>query len=284
MAVGYGQPGCPLASPGLFPHRPPVQGGVSRVGVAILVASGKGGTGKTSFCANVAVALCAMGEKVLLVDADAGLRSLDLVLGMSDSLLFSYADVARGDATLKEAAVHHPIVRNLRVLTAPAALERREEVSDAQLCELIRRARAHFSYVIIDCPAGIGREISAFARAVQRAVIVSTGDALALRGAQKAAQTLGQSGVQEVHIVVNRVRRGMIDAGATVNIDRAMDASGLSLLGAVPEDDSVAICAGKGQVLLLESEGDAQRAYGNIARRLRGERVRLLQGLKGQYE
>ena len=254
------------------------------MGTAILVASGKGGTGKTSFCANVAVALCAMGEKVLLIDADAGLRSLDLVLGMTDRLLFSYADVAQGDALLKEAAVHHPIVKNLRVLTAPADPARRDEVSDAQLCALVRRAREHFTYILIDCPAGVGREISAFAPAAQRAAIVSTADALALRGAQKAAQTLRQSGISDVHIVVNRIRRGMIDAGAAVNIDRAMDASGLSLLGAVPEDDDVAVCAGRGQVLLLESEGDAQQAYWNIARRLRGERVPLLNGLRGQYQ
>ena len=236
------------------------------MGTAILVASGKGGTGKTSFCANVAVALCAMGEKVLLIDADAGLRSLDLVLGMTDSLLFSSADVAQG------------------VLTAPADPSRRDEVSDAQLCALVRRAREHFTYILIDCPAGVGREISAFAPAAQRAAIVSTADALALRGAQKAAQTLRQSGISDVHIVVNRIRRGMIDAGAAVNIDRAMDASGLSLLGAVPEDDDVAVCAGRGQVLLLESEGDAQQAYWNIARRLRGERVPLLNGLRGQYQ
>ncbi len=253
----------------------------SRVGTVIVVASGKGGTGKTSFCANVAVALCALGEKVLLIDADAGLRSLDLVLGMSDSLLFSYADVARGEVGIKEAAVHHPIVRNLRVLTAPAGLD---GVSDESLCALLRRAAQHFTYVLVDCPAGVGREISAFAPGAGRAVLVSTGDALALRGAQKAAQTLMQGGISQVHIVVNRIRRGMIDAGAAVNIDRAMDASGLSLLGAVPEDDDVAICAGKGQILLLESEGDAQRAYGNIARRLRGERVPLLAGLKGHYE
>lgn len=254
------------------------------MGTAILVASGKGGTGKTSFCANVAVALCALGEKVLLIDADAGLRSLDLVLGMTDSLLFSYVDVIRGDASLKEAAVHHPIVRNLRVLTAPADPGLRDAVSEQELCALVRRAREHFTYILIDCPAGAGREIAGFAQAVQRAVIVSTADTLALRGAQKAAQTLRQSGVREVHIVVNRIRRGMIDAGAAVNIDRAMDASGLSLLGAVPDDDDVAICAGRGQVLLLESEGDAQRAYGNIARRLRGDRVRLLDGLRGQYQ
>ena len=89
------------------------------MGCVIAVASGKGGTGKTSFCANVGVALCALGEKVLLIDADAGLRSLDLVLGMTDSLLFSYGDVIQGTAGLKEAAVPHPQIKSLRVLTAP---------------------------------------------------------------------------------------------------------------------------------------------------------------------
>ena len=89
------------------------------MGTVIAVASGKGGTGKTSFCANIAVSLCALGEKVLLIDADSGMRSLDLVLGMTDRLLFSYGDVIRGNAGLKEAAVAHPVAKNLRVLTAP---------------------------------------------------------------------------------------------------------------------------------------------------------------------
>ena len=69
------------------------------MGTVIAVASGKGGTGKTSFCANIAVSLCALGEKVLVIDADSGLRSLDLVLGMTDRLLFSYGDVIRGNAS-----------------------------------------------------------------------------------------------------------------------------------------------------------------------------------------
>ena len=75
------------------------------MGTVIAVASGKGGTGKSSFCSNIAVALCAAGEKVLLIDTDAGLRSLDLILGMSNKVLFSYADVIEGKCSLKEAAI-----------------------------------------------------------------------------------------------------------------------------------------------------------------------------------
>ena len=104
------------------------------MGTVLITASGKGGTGKTSFCCGVAVALCALGEKVLLVDADSGLRALDIVLGMTDSLLFSFSDVIAGRASLKEAAVRHPIVKNLRVLTAPASSARRLRHRPAPAC------------------------------------------------------------------------------------------------------------------------------------------------------
>ena len=111
------------------------------MGKVIVVASGKGGTGKTSFCAGLAVALCAQGERVLLIDADAGLRSLDLVLGMSQ-LLYSYADVAAGTVSLKEAAGVHPVVKNLRVRTAPAAPDGACHLTQAQFAALIQIARA----------------------------------------------------------------------------------------------------------------------------------------------
>ena len=120
------------------------------MGTVIAVASGKGGTGKTSFCANIAVSLCALGEKVLLIDADSGMRSLDLVLGMTDSLLFSYGDVIRGNAGLKEAAVAHPVAKNLRVLTAPGEPGIGEVYSPEAIAALLTRVRAHFTYTLVD--------------------------------------------------------------------------------------------------------------------------------------
>ena len=143
------------------------------MGTVIAVASGKGGTGKTSFCAGISAVLCAMGEKVLLIDADAGLRNLDLVLGMTDSLLFSYADVMMGRATLKEAAVAHPLVKNLRVLTAPAEPC---EISPPYIAGLLQAARVHFSFTLIDCPSGLSGDLVSFAAYADRAIIVSTAD------------------------------------------------------------------------------------------------------------
>ncbi len=248
------------------------------MGEVIAVCSGKGGTGKTSFCANVAVCLCALGEHVLLIDADAGLRNLDLVLGMSDSLLFSYIDVLGGTVSLKEASVIHPIVKNLRVLTAPASS------SAAFLPDfgsLATRAREHFTYTLIDCSAGLGRDVLSFGTAADRAVIVSTPDATSLRNAQATAIALAENGQSNCRLAVNRVRKALINRGDAYNIDRAMDASGLGLLGVIPEDEQVIACSNRGQVLLLSSLSPAVGAYMNIARRIKGIRVPLLEGVKG---
>ncbi|MBR5390360.1 MAG: P-loop NTPase [Clostridia bacterium] len=254
------------------------------MGNVIAVASGKGGTGKTSFCANTAISLCALGEKVLVIDADSGLRSLDLVLGMTDSLLFSYGDVIRGTATLKEAAVPHPVAGNLRVLTAPGEPGIAERFPPEQIAALVARARAHFTFTLIDCAAGLGRDVLSFAAAADRAVVVSTSDYTALRGAQSTAALLERVGQENCSIVVNRLRPGMIRAGSAANIDRAMDAAGLSLLGVVPEDESVIACGNRGAILALEHYGPAAQAYLNIAKRLRGQRVRLLDQVPGHWK
>ncbi|MBQ5813330.1 MAG: AAA family ATPase [Clostridia bacterium] len=250
------------------------------MGQVISVVSGKGGTGKTSFCAGVAVALCALGEKVLLIDADSGLRSLDIVLGMSDRVLFSYADVISGVCSLKEAAVKHDVVKNLRVLTAPVTLEAYESCDRTKIPELLKLAGEHFSYVLIDCPAGFGSDVMDFALASDRAVVVSTPDHTSLRGAQRIGNSLVKEGLENVRIAVNRVRAGMINTGDSVGIDAAMDAAGLALLGVIPEDKDVIACGNLGRVLVLFSRGYARVAYANIARRLRGDRVRLLEGVK----
>ena len=250
------------------------------MGTVITVASGKGGTGKTSFCANVAVSLCALGEKVLLIDADAGLRSLDIVLGMTDSLLFTYADVIEGRASLKEAAVAHSVVRNLRVLTAPGDVR---DFTPEQYAALVQRAREHFTFTLIDCSAGLGDPLLRFAAASDRAIVVSTPDHTALRSAQTTALSLAKVGQRDCCIAVNRLRAGMIARGDAATVDKAMDTSGLPLLGAVPEDEQVIACGNRGEILALSAFGPAAQAYLNIARRLQGRRVPLLRDVPGKY-
>lgn len=258
----------------------PKQKEVKLVGTVIAVASGKGGTGKSSFCANLAVALCARGEKVLLIDTDAGLRSLDLILGMTSRVLFSYADVIEGKSSLKDAAVKHETVKNLRLLTAPASPRVFER---EQIAQLVQVAREHFTYTIVDCPAGLSDNILDFCTCADRALVVSTPDHTSLRGGQKMGILMGEQGQQNVKIVVNRVRSGMIDRGEAVNIDAAMDQAGLGLIGVVPEDKSVIACGNGGKLLAFEKKSPAWQAYFNIAGRIKGEKIRLLDSVPGRY-
>ena len=155
----------------------------------IVVASGKGGTGKTSLVAGVSAALASAGKKVLVIDGDSGLRNLDIVLGMSDRVVFSYADVASGMVTLDEAAVKHPALEHLYLLTAPADPMKNELTSD-QIRTLVRQIREEkFRYVLIDGPAGLAPEYTAFAAAADEAIVVTTGENGSLRGAEPVSYT-----------------------------------------------------------------------------------------------
>ena len=242
----------------------------------IVVASGKGGTGKTSLVAGVSAALAAAGKKVLAIDGDSGLRNLDIVLGMSDRVVFSFADVASGMVELAEAAVKHPKLDNLYLLTAPADPMKRE-LTGEEMRRLVRQAKdAKFRYVLIDGPAGLAAEYAAFAAVADEAIVVSTGENGSLRGAERMARLLEDQHVRTVRLAVNRISNRIVKRGGAATIDDAMDATGLCLLGVVPEDAAVAICAAEGAPIVSAKQDGAACAYTNIARRLTGENVPLM--------
>jgi septum site-determining protein MinD len=242
----------------------------------IVVASGKGGTGKTSLVAGVSAALASAGKKVLVIDGDSGLRNLDIVLGMSDRVVFSFADVASGMISLEEAAVKHPKLENLYLLTAPADPIKQELTQD-EMRSLVRQIRdAKFRYVLIDGPAGLAPEYAAFAAAADEAIVVSTGENGSLRGAERMARLLEGQQVRTVRLAVNRVSSRMVKCGGAATIDDAMDTTGLCLLGVVPEDASVSVCAAEGTPIVTSKQDGAACAYTNIARRLTGENVPLM--------
>lgn len=240
----------------------------------ILVASGKGGTGKTSLTANVAAALAERGHKVLAIDADSGLRNLDIVLGLSDSIVFSFADVAQGMAPLERAAVAHPTYPGLHLLTAPGILPR---LADSQICGLMAAAeQLGFDYVLIDGPAGLAPEIGLFAKAATQGLVVAMPDQASVRGAERMARVLEQENIIRLRMVVNRVRPGLIRHGVMGNIDDVMDLVGLPLLGVVPEDEAVIACGSSGKDLLHLKRGGAATAFRNIAQRLDGIRLPVM--------
>ena len=239
----------------------------------IAVASGKGGTGKTSLVGAVGTCLAALGHPTLCIDMDVGLRNLDLSLGLGDRALMDFTDVAQGRCPLERAAVEHPEVKGLFVLTAPFTLP--AGLSQEEMEGLLGQAREGYDYVLLDAPAGLGEGFQLAAWSCDRAIVVSTTDTSALRDAQRTVGELGRRGVEQIHLVVNRVQPKLLKKLHTT-IDDAMDTAGLPLLGVVPEDPQVMLYANQGQPLIAHTNRGAALAYRNIALRIDGRRVPLM--------
>lgn len=238
----------------------------------IAVTSGKGGTGKTSLVGAVGSCLAALGHPTLCIDMDVGLRNLDLVLGLGDRVLMDFTDVAQGRCPLEKAAVEHPEIPGLFLLTAPYSLPR--DLTVGAIKDLMKQARRRYDYVLLDAPAGLGVGFQIATCDCDRAIVVATSDASALRDAQRTVTELSKS-VSAIHLVVNRVQPKLLRKLHTT-IDDAMDAAGLPLLGVVPEDPGVILCANRGRPLILNEKKGAAVAYRNIAFRIDGKRVPVM--------
>ena len=243
------------------------------MGQVAAVVSGKGGTGKTSLTALIGASLASLGKRTLLLDCDVGLRDLDLALGLSDRVLMDFSDVVAHRATLEEAVVQHRRLTKLYLLTAPVTTEASLASPDG-LRALLDAAREQFDFVLIDGGAGLGESFRLATANADRIIVVSTTEPSCLRDAQRTVMEL-HSYPGRVHLVVNRLRRKLLKS-LRANIDDAMDAAGLPLLGVVPEDEDLPTLLGKGKVDGFGYYSPARRACRNIARRLCGEKVPIM--------
>ncbi len=241
------------------------------MGIVVTITSGKGGTGKTSITGGVAASLALMGRRVLCIDMDIGLRNLDISLGLSDRALMDFSDVALGRCPLARAAVDHPDLKGLSLLTAPMSLP--ANLTTDKIRALLRTARSMYDYVLIDSPAGLGTGFHLAICGADRALVVATSDASSLRDAQRTVEEL--EGIRQVHLVMNRIQVKLLRR-LRATIDDAMNTAGLPLLGVVPEDPQVILCANLGQPLTSRGKRGAALACWNIALRLEGHRVPIM--------
>lgn len=241
------------------------------MGTVITITSGKGGTGKTSITGGVAAWLALMGRTVLCIDMDIGLRNLDISLGLNDRALMDFSDVALGRCPLARAAVEHPTLKGLWLLTSPMSLP--PSLTPEKVRALLDTARTMYDYILIDSPAGLGAGFRLAVCGADRALVVSTSDASSLRDAQRAVAELEH--LKTVHLVMNRIQTKLLRK-LRATIDDAMDAAGLPLLGVVPEDPQVILCANLGLPLTTRGPKGAALACRNIARRLEGDRVPIM--------
>ncbi len=241
------------------------------MGTVIAVTSGKGGTGKTSITGGVAASLSLMGRSVLCIDMDIGLRNLDITLGLNDRALMDFSDVALGRCPLARAAVDHPEIKGLALLTAPMSLP--ASLTAEKVRALLDTARTIYDYILIDSPAGLGVGFRLAICGADRAVVVSTNDASSLRDAQRTVVEMDH--LRQVHLVMNRIQTKLLRKLRTT-IDDAMNAAGLPLIGVVPEDPQVILCANLGQPITSRGKKGAALACWNIAQRLEGQKVPIM--------
>lgn len=243
------------------------------MGERIAMASGKGGTGKTSVCAGLATALAQMGNRVLCIDCDVGLRNLDIALGMKDTAAISFLEVCRGDYSLSHAAVH-PNYETLRFLTAPMTCPA-GDVDPTAFEDLLDQASLEFDYIFLDAPAGLDAGFSLAARFADRILLVTGSDPASIRDAARTGQILERMGKNNVRLIVNRIQK-KVAAAMKLTVDDIMDDTGLPLMGLIPEDARVVLSAAADQPLLRYGRGGAANACRRIAKRLTGLPVPVL--------
>ncbi|MDD4493612.1 MAG: septum site-determining protein MinD [Eubacteriales bacterium] len=245
------------------------------MGEVIVITSGKGGVGKTTTTANIGTALALLDKRVVLVDTDIGLRNLDVVMGLENRIVYDIVDVVEGFCRLKQALIKDKRYENLFLL--PAAQTRdKTAVNPSQMITLCEELKQEFDFVLIDCPAGIEQGFKNAIAGAQKAIVVTTPEVSAVRDADRIIGLLEAHELRDPGLLVNRVRPDMIKRGDMMSIDDIIDILAVSLTGVVPDDEKIVISTNKGEPAVTDKKSIAGRAYNNIARRLLGEDVAVL--------
>lgn len=245
------------------------------MGKVFVVTSGKGGVGKTTTTANLGTALAMFENKVAVVDADIGLRNLDVVMGLENRIVYDLVDVVEGKCRLKQALIKDKRFSELYLL--PAAQTRDKTAVEAeQMSELTEQLRAEFDFVFIDCPAGIEQGFKNAIAGADQAIIVTTPEVSAVRDADRIIGLLEAAEKEDPVLIVNRIKKHMVERGDMMSIDDVLEVLAIDLLGIVPEDERIVVTTNKGEPVVLENHSLAGQAYQNIARRILGEEVELL--------
>ncbi len=236
-----------------------------------LVASGKGGVGKSSVTAFLGRALVKLNKKVLLIDMDVSLRSLDLILGVTEKCVYDWGDVLEDRANVEQATVKGEN-GNPDLLCAPVSFS--ETISQKGLEPIIQKVKGEYDYIFLDAPAGLGEMLRLGSEVADMSLVVATPDEVCVRSAGVAADKMREYGFDgEARLIINRFRKKESRKGRFLNADSVIDKTCVRLIGIVPEDSAVAFYSVTGSP--LSSRNSAFNAFLRIAKRLEGENVEL---------
>ncbi len=241
-------------------------------GQVVTVTSGKGGVGKTTTTANLGIALARLGRRTVVVDADIGLRNLDVIMGLENRVVYDLVDVVEGACGLRQALVKDKRVEGLYLL--PAAQTRdKTAVNPAQMNALCRQLREAFDFILIDSPAGIEQGFRNAVVPADTVIVVTTPEVAAVRDADRVIGLVEAEGKNDVWLLINRVDLQMVHRGEMLSVEDVLDILALRLIGVIPEDDAILVSSNRGTPVTLDGASRAAKAFQDVARRLLGEEV-----------
>lgn len=241
-----------------------------------VVTSGKGGVGKTTTTANLGAGLALKGNKVLLIDTDIGLRNLDVVIGLENRIVYDLVDVIEGRCRIAQALIKDKRCSNLCLLPA-AQIRDKNDINGDQMKTLIEALRKDFDYIIIDCPAGIEQGFKNAIAAADEAIVVTTPEISATRDADRIIGLLEANEISDIKLIINRIRQDMVKRGDMMDKQDIVEILAIDLLGIVPDDESIIISTNKGEPAILDSRSNAGKAYKNIAQRILGNNIPIME-------
>jgi septum site-determining protein MinD len=234
----------------------------------MVIASGKGGVGKTTATASIGAALALEGKKVVVVDMDIGLRNLDVVMGLENRIVFNIVDVARGRCKVRQAAIKDRRIENLFLIPASQS-DNKDVLTPKDMVRVAKELRKSYDFILMDCPAGIERGFENAVAAADEAVVICTPEVSSIRDADR---VIGLLYAKEISpkLVVNRIVPSMVARGDMMSHQDVVDVLSIDLVGLVETDDQVVVSTNSGTPIVMQKESKAGQAFKRIAMRLNG--------------
>jgi septum site-determining protein MinD len=245
------------------------------VAKVITITSGKGGVGKTTATANLAAALAANGSKVVCIDADIGLRNLDVVLGLENRIVYDLVDVVEGRCRLRQAMIRDKRMPELFLI--PAAQTRdKSAVTPSDMVRLCDELRPEFDWILIDSPAGIERGFRNAIAPSDIVVVVTNPEVSAVRDADRIIGLIEAEEKGPARLIINRIKPAMVRRGDMLGTEDVLELLAVDLIGIIPDDEEVTTSTNRGLPIVLNGKSKSGQAFRNIARRLDGHTVPFL--------